>query len=367
MNSQPSRRYLFYACEKYCFPILRPLQRAIESRGDECRWFVHGAADDAAYLLPGDQRCESVSEVIRYQPDAVLTPNNTVPHFFPGAKIQIFHGFNARKRSRGELDSHFAIRGFFDLYCTQGPSTTRVFDRLAKQYGHFCVIETGWPKMDPLFRSPQNDEWQDPVGAMQNVGANSEKRRPVILLTSTFSAQLSCASALLADVRRLVQQNRFDWLVQFHPKMDAAIVQQYRSIEAPNYRFIETADVLPYFSAADVMVSDTSSVLQEFLQLERPVVTLRNRTPGPWLVDISRPADLEVALDQVLLRPPALIQAIRDYNAELHPYRDGASSERVLQAVDQLLDGVIRPRRRKPFNLVRKLKIRSALRYWRVR
>ena len=122
--STVSRRYLFYVTEQYAYPILRPLQRAIEAIGGELAWFIHGATGLGDGLEPSDQRLEAVADVIDYCPDAVLTPANVVPHFFPGVKVQLFHGFNARKRSRGKLDSHFALRGFFDLYCTQGPSTT---------------------------------------------------------------------------------------------------------------------------------------------------------------------------------------------------------------------------------------------------
>ena len=155
MNARtPRRRYLLYAYHDYSFPILEPIREAIAARGGEVAWFVHGKARPEHYLKDTDNLLETVDAVIDYDPFAVVTPNNTVPHFFPGIKAQIFHGFNARKRSKGGVDSHFSIRGFFDLYCTQGPSTTQVFQDLSDRHEHFAVIETGWPKMDNLAKQP---------------------------------------------------------------------------------------------------------------------------------------------------------------------------------------------------------------------
>jgi hypothetical protein len=58
------------------------------------------------------------------------------------------------------------------------------------------------------------------------------------------------------------------------------------------------------------------------------------------------------------------MKAIDDFGASIHPYRDGKSSERVLDAIDQFIAEGGRNRRRKPLNLWRKLKIRRRIGYW---
>ncbi len=343
-----SRRYLFFACHNYCFSILRPLQDAIRARGDEVSWFILGDRINPQYLTDDEQRCLTVDEVMAYQPLAVFTPNNVVPHFFPGIKVQVFHGFNARKRSD---DDHFGLRGFFDLYCTHGPCTTEVFQQLAEKKGYFKVVETGWPKVDYLLSGSEKER---------------KPSKPTVILTSTFSKNLTCAPHLYSTIERLVKKNSMQWLVQFHPEMDSSIVQMYKAIKAENYQFIETSDVIPYLRLADVMVCDTSSILQEFMQLERPVVTFKNRTPGPWLIDVDKPDDLEQAIERALLRPEKLMSEIRRYNANLHPYSDGQSSVRVLDAADKFIASKPRALRRKPLNILRKIKICRQLNYWRL-
>ncbi len=112
------------------------------------------------------------------------------------------------------------------------------------------------------------------------------------------------------------------------------------------------------------MISDTSSALNEFLLTYQPVVTFKNRRPGPQLIDIDTPEALLPAIEKALSRPPELMQAIREYADSIHPYRDGRSSERVLDAVDEFIAAGARNPKPKPGNWWRKLKIRKRLGYW---
>ena len=123
-------------------------------------------------------------------------------------------------------------------------------------------------------------------------------------------------------------------------------------------------DVLELFPQVDMMCSDTSSALNEFLLTGKPVVTFKNRRPGPQLIDIDDASQFEPAIERALARPPELMEAIRAYGDAIHPYRDGHSSERILQAIDAFIAAGARNRRRKPWNLWRKLKIRRRIGYW---
>jgi CDP-glycerol glycerophosphotransferase (TagB/SpsB family) len=112
------------------------------------------------------------------------------------------------------------------------------------------------------------------------------------------------------------------------------------------------------------MCSDTSSALSEFLLTGKPVVTFKNRQPGPQLIDIDDPVQFEPAIERALARPPELLKAIRDHADAIHPYRDGHSSERVLDAIDAFVAAGARNRRHKPLNLWRKLRLRRRIGYW---
>ncbi len=337
------KRYLLFVSKPYSFEILRPLQRAIRARGDEAAWFIHGIANPA--LAPGEMWLKTVADVKQFNPAAVFVPGNWVPDFFPGLKVQIFHGFGIEKKG------HFRIRGFFDLYCTHGPATTGPFEALARQHCYFSVVETGWPKMDPLF---QNDD----TAPLVLPGAD----RPVVLYAPTFSPSLSSAAALRETIAALARDARWQWVVKFHPKMAADEVAAYHKLQGPNLIVADSERVLPLLRRADVMVSDTSSVVSEFLLLDKPVVTYRTTSPGSHVIDIQQPTELESALTRALQHPTDVMTGAREFIAQMHPYRDGKSSERVLQAADATIkDGQI-ARARKPLNLYRRLALR-----WRMR
>jgi len=349
-HGQPTpRRYLLYGSEKYALAILRPLQAVIRSRGHSSAWFFDGPGAD--YLHKGETLLRTVPEVRAFAPHAVFVPGNRVPGFFPGLKVEVFHGFNVAKRSDGK--GHFRIRGSFDLYCTQGPDTSGPFREFARRYGYFDVAETGWSKMDPLFRD--------------DTGAYVRDERPIVLLTSTFTKSLSAARTLFETVRGLAAKRRWRWLANFHPKMAPDVVELYRSLPCEDLEYVETDDVIPLLKAADVMISDTSSVASEFLLQHRPVVTFRRRTRKPYVLDVRDPADLEAAVERALDRPDDLMTAVRAYADRIHPYRDGRSSERVLDAVEVALDDARTRLRPKPRNVWRNLQMRRRLSYYRLR
>ena len=336
------KRYLLYGSERYALAILRPLQEAIRARGGEAAWFFDGpGAED---LVEGE-RLLDVAGVRSWKPDAVLTPGNHLPHFFPGVKVEVFHGFDAGK------PRHIYIRGFFDLYCTTGPRDTAQFQALADQLGHFAVTETGWPKLDPFMR--------EIAGPLPPV-----RRPPVILYHSTFSPSWSAAETLYEEVKRLSRDGRWHWIITFHPKMNPETIAKFKALQNDYLRFAENDNILELFPQVDMMCSDTSSALNEFLLTGKPVVTFKNRRPGPQLIDIDDAKDFEPEIERALARPPELMQAIADYADAIHPYRDGRSSERVLQAIDAFIASGARNRKRKPLNLWRKLKIRRRVGYW---
>ena len=275
-------RYLFFVSHLYSLSILRPIQAEARRRGDEVAWYLEGPG--AEFLRPEELRLQSIEEVKAFGADATFGPGYWLPDFFPGLKVQVFHGLEVKKG-----DDHFRIRGLFDLYCTHGQLTTPKFEEKAKALRFFEVVETGWPKLDPLFD-----------GSVGKLGETLESHRPTILYTSTFTKDLTSAPRLVETIRALAGTGEWQWLVTLHPKLPNDVVERYRSMEGPNLRFVETDDVLPLLAAADVMLSDTSSIAFEFLLLDKPVVTFRNYAPGPHLLDVREKPQVEGALRKAL-------------------------------------------------------------------
>ncbi|TQV81427.1 CDP-glycerol glycerophosphotransferase family protein [Aliikangiella coralliicola] len=338
-------KYLFYISQNYSFEILRPLQEAIRVRGDECAWFVEGSHVNQEYFHDNEVRLNTITDAIKYNPQAVFVPGNVVPNFIPGIKVQVFHGLEWKKKG------HFRIRGYFDLYCTHGEITTSRFNQLACQHGYFHVAETGWPKLDPLFQVPPFE---------------LDTQLPVVLFAPTFSPNLTCAVACFEEIKKLVDTGEYYWLVKFHPKMAPEWIELYRSIKADNYQIVDTDSALPLLKRADILLSDTSSMIGEFLLLDKFAVTYKNADPGDYLIDVQTPEALKDALARARTAPADLFKRIKANNQRLHPYCDGQSSNRVLDAVNQLCEKPAKLRKKKPLNLLRTIELRKKLSYWKL-
>lgn len=342
------RRYLLFGNLPYALPILRPLQAAIRARGAEARWFFHG--DGAQYLKPDEPQLTDAREVVAFAPEAVIVPGNWVPHFFPGVKVQVFHGFG----TLGKKNAH-KVRGLFDLYCTHGDSNTPQMLEQQRRAPHFVVTETGWPKLDPLFR--------DFGDACPDYLARLRGGKPVVLYAPTFTRYLTSAPALYDTIQALVGEGRWHFLFQLHPKLERAWADRYRALCGPHATWVQGPDALWALKTADAMLSDTSSIVWEFLLLRKPAVTFRNGEPGPYLIDLREAADVPAALERALSgRAP--MDEIERFGRAIHPARDGRSSERVLDAVDAFAAGGRAGLQPLPLNLWRKLQMRGKLGYW---
>lgn len=345
-----SKKYVLFASLAYAFPILRPLEREIRRRGGEAAWFLEPGCPEE--LEPDEVRLRTVREVVDYNPLAVITCVDYMFDFFPGVKVDVFHGYAINKRNTA-TDAHFRVRGYFDVYCTQGPATTSVYRELERRCGYFRVYETGWPKAD-LYFSPE----------MQRRPRNE---RPVILYSSTFTRGLTSAPVLADEVERLVREKDWEWIFMFHPKLsDPAVLGRYERIAAgcDHATFLGNTFSLDAMRRADAMLCDSSSVILEFMFLDKPVVTFRNSHPGPYLLDVREPEEVGPALERALTRPEGLMRAVREYTLSHEAHRDGLCSARVLDAIDDYLARGREGLRRKPMNLLRKWKMRRKLHYY---
>lgn len=340
-------KFLIYISHPYSIPIGKPLQAEIERRGYEVFWFSE-LEYTKKYFVGNEKILNTVQEVLDYKPHIVLTATDSVADFFTGIKVQIFHGFSANKRPL--MSDHFKIRGFFDLYTTQGPSTTEIFQQQAKKYGFFEVVETGWSKVDPLFP----------------IEEKSATEKPVILISSTFTTKLSLAKIdeVYEEIKRLSLTGKYQFLCVLHPKLDEETKAKFKALEGEFFQYFDTTDLVPLYKKADLMFSDTTSAIIEFLLQEKPVVTFRNNKPDKHLIDVTEVSEIENTIELALTKPEKTMNAIRDYIQWTHPYHDGKSCARVIDATIAFLNKDKSHLKSKPWNLVRKWKMRKLLNHF---
>jgi hypothetical protein len=345
------KKYLFFISQDYSFPVLRPLQNAIWSKGDNVKWFMYGDEIHKEYILPNETVLNNVTEIIDYKPDAVFVPGNVVPSFIPGLKIEVFHGLPGGKSKKNGEIYHYIIRGMFDLYCTQGPSSTKPFKVLEKKYQHFTVHETGWCKLDPLFPLIKKEK---------------TSRKKSIFFASTFSPRYSKAKILYPFLVKMMTKYDYDWYITLHPKMNKETVLLYKSIDLENVHLIETTQLMPVMKKSDMMLCDISSIVYEYLTQLKPVVTFQSPQNSDSIININNLKDLEQTIVGILNETLHISQEkIKNEVSHFHPYQDGRASHRILNRVEKMLNGELLPSKLKPYNIIRNIKLRKALNYWK--
>lgn len=335
-------KFLLYITHPYSVSICKPLEEEILSRGMQVKWFVE--EEYTKKYLNSREEILTIKESIDYAPHVVLVATDSVADFIPGIKVQVFHGFPANKRKG--IDQ-FTIRGFYDMYCTQGPTSTNVFKQKSEKLKFFDVVETGWSKMDALFPLEKRPE-------------NS---KPVIMVSSTFTKSYSLAlkAKVVEELQRLSRLGKWHFDIVLHPLLSKEVVAKFKSIQNENLVYHDTTDLIPLFKKSDVMFCDTSSALIEYQLQNKPVVTFNNNMPLPSYINIKDVSGIEQAISYALTRPENLMKEIKKYANESHPYYDGKSSKRVIDSVLEFLEKDKSYLKSKPLNLLRKYKIRKKL------
>ena len=295
---------------------------------------------------------KSNEEVSDYSPDAVIVPGNVVPHFWPGLKVQIFHGLDE------EVKGFYNITGFFDLYCTTGPVMTENYSVLAMHKKHFLVRETGWPKLDPVYKnewgfSDQKDQLIKQCKLIPEL--------PVILYAPTFPPKYTSAPDLLDSINKL-KNCKYNWIIKFHSLMDQSIRERYKKLESNNFRVVDELNILPFMAGSDIMITDTSSVAYEFLHFNRPLITYQAIARRDKGINIQDPSELSPAIERSLNDPNEFSHNRESCLQDIHPYFDGHSSNRMLKVIETILtEGLHNELKQKPLNFLRKYQIRKII------
>jgi CDP-glycerol glycerophosphotransferase (TagB/SpsB family) len=343
-------KFLIYISYSYAIPIGNPLEEEIIKRGFTIKWFSDLEEGKTA-LHNKSNTLNDIKEVLNYNPDIILTISDSVPDFINALKIQVFHGFNAEKRpTKKDVFAHFRIRGFFDLYCTQGPNTTKGFKKQFIKHPHFEVIETGWSKVDSLFP----------------IFKKKTENTPTIMIASTFTERLSLAynDNIFSTIKTISKSGKYNFIMVLHPKIPSDLVEKWKTLNSNYFTFYNTTNLVPLYKKTDIMFADTTSAIQEFLLQKKPVVTFNHTFKHNYLINITEASKIESAFKQGLSQPEELIKNIESYINELHPYFDGKSSERVIDTSIDFLHKDKSYLKSKPLNLIRKYKIRKRLNYF---
>ena len=341
-------RFLFYITKQYSIPIIEPIVKYLQDKEEDFGFYF---SENVFHQISDEWKkgkiFRNLTNMINFNPDFVIVPGNFVDFRIPGIKVQIFHGLGVEKKS------HYKIRHYFDVYFTSGPFVTERFKKLQKKYKYFLVEETGWSKIDYILKYPTKKirkEFKIP------------ENKKVILYAPTFSPKMQSAKDILPIIPKIIKDDEI-WFVKFHDLMDKKIVENFKENISSNIKLIDSFDITPYLHLADILISDTSSVIYEFLVLDKSIITFKTQSRFDKGINILHPDELRAAIDRSFQNQEEFHENRLKHIQEINPYLDGRISENIIEKLIKLKEQDAFLKMKKPLNLYRKWKLIHRLKY----
>lgn len=181
-----------------------------------------------------------------------------------------------------------------------------------------------------------------------------------MLYAPTFSPKLTSAPFLVEQIKNLAKNNS-DYLIllKFHPLMDKEWLKVYQSLakSVPNIIFQTEKNIIKFLLISDLLISDTSSVIYEFMLLDKPAITFNNISENIYW-DNSSDYDALEQLIQINLTEDPHAKSRSYICQQFHPYNDGNSALRMVEVTENYIRENSVPNKRK-LSFLRRLKIYS--------
>lgn len=210
-----------------------------------------------------DDTVRSVGSLAKADFDVLFSANTRrIEPRRAGTRIQIFHGMSFRNRAiRPETDGA-------DRYFLFGPYMTRGFESSGiLAHDDPRAVQVGFPKTDRLL-----DGSLDREQILRDHGVGGD--RPVLLYAPTGERHNSLETMGEELIAKLDALDRYDILVKPHDHPHSSIDWWSRlaPLQSEHVRLVREPDVIVTLSIADLLITDASSVANEYALLDRPIV-----------------------------------------------------------------------------------------------
>lgn len=217
---------------------------------------------------------------------------------------------------------------------------------------------TGIPKLDPLFWPGYYNKQK----LKQKLRLDASK--PTVLFAPSYKP--SCIkeiggeiTKLIPDYNLVIKLHPYSWGGKYAPHSQHKFYQKLAAKNQDVYLISkDDYDIYPYLDLADTMISDTSSVINEFLALGKhgviyvlPMSKLKHSDgmdavsidPEKWLEGafphMHSPQDLLPAVNSALNPSKDMQQKMTEYRDYFFTGLDGKASQRVKKKIDEIMRG----------------------------
>ena len=263
--------------------------------------------------------------------------------------VMVYHGIGLKQSYYNDIDPRINLRSV---------EAEERYRGLEKD-GHSNLVLTGFTKLDRLY----NLETVNILKIKEEMELDEAKKN-ILYAPSFYPSSLEKIAPelelLSKDYNIVIKLHGFSWeqkRYRYQSKFCIDLDKRFNSIKLlPNTKY----DIIPYYQIADLLISDISSTLFEFLPLNRPIIQancfslrLKHRIFHRrfWKkMDIDRMLDLDFAYSisdsselysrvQFALDYPDEMSLIREKAMRDYLYKfDGRASFRLVNAIEQKIE-----------------------------
>ena len=226
-------------------------------------------------------------------------------------------------------------------------------NRLGKSEVHLI----GLPKLDFLFQGRYNDK----AKLLRSLGLDPDKK--TVLFAPTYKP--TCLYLIKDDIfeqtkdyNLIIKLHPYSWMGKYAPHRQHRIYEK-RVVKYPHAVLLpfDEYNIVPYYAAADTLLSEASSTVFDFLALEKfgivfdlscdtlnhsdgePLLEIDNRTflHGAF-PHIRSGKELGAAIDHAINPTPEMKQKAAEYREYLFYKLDGKASQRLVEKIEALYE-----------------------------
>lgn len=349
----------FYYLPQF-IPIIQELQKRsrytvitsiTKSAGEEEeRFLARQSARLGLECITAGNEAERIRKIHQVRPQVVVVGHSIqLKQVVPPASllVLVYHGIGLKQSYYRDISPRVDLRSV--------ESEAR-FTELQGQ-GLTNLVLTGFTKLDPLFQGGGMDRsrWLE--------GRGLDPDLKTVLYAPSFypsSAErlLPALGTCKTPLNVVIKLHHFSWRLGKY-RRQRSLAEALRSRPRVYLLPPEEFDIVPWYRVADLLISDISSTLFEFLVLDRPIIqaempTLRFRhrlfpvlvrqrldyrrmAQVDFTIPLNEPEKLEATLREALSDPGHLAPQ-RQQAAQRFLYRrDGKASARLVEAIKKRL------------------------------
>ena len=174
--------------------------------------------------------------------------------------VMVYHGIGLKQSYYSDIDERIDLRSV--------ESESRLNE--LKSHGHTNLVLTGFTKCDPLITSNDSEKL-----LLQKFGLDPN-RKTILYAPSFYPSSLDKLAPVLGklsyETNVIIKLHNFSWYQDRYLYQSKKM--QKLSNEYANIVLVPPEDynIIPFYSISDLLVSDISSAMFEYLYLNRPII-----------------------------------------------------------------------------------------------